>query len=211
MEAASSSSSSSARPPATSTGTPGASAGARRQNPVLSEQQIHMLKQDGTCERSAPAPTFHDTVIETKSVHPDDLVLCHLFCACFERPKSGGPKVFIQRSRSERAPRGLKEKREIYHAPRVDFFKETKHQDMKPDASPGANRRNSSVFSTQDRRATPQRHKLLAFEALLPLNLKGQTGRTEGPVPAEHTSNSLLSVPTSFGDESNLSGEGIGA
>ncbi|CAK9066672.1 unnamed protein product [Durusdinium trenchii] len=46
MEAASSSSSSSARPPATSTGTPGASAGARRQNPVLSEQQIHMLKQD---------------------------------------------------------------------------------------------------------------------------------------------------------------------
>lgn len=72
MEPASSSSSSSERPPQSS-GAP------RRQNPVLSEQQIHVLKQDPWLNK--------DTVIETKSVHPDDMVLCHLFCACFERPK----------------------------------------------------------------------------------------------------------------------------
>jgi len=76
-----SSSSSASRPPAGTTPMPSGSR--TRTNPILSEQQVDLLKQDPWLNEDPVG-----SVIESKAVHPDDMILCHLFCACFDRKRS---------------------------------------------------------------------------------------------------------------------------
>jgi len=101
-----------------------------------------------------------------------------------------------------------KERNAIYSGTRsrTDFcnggLKESKH-DVPPSPqlthAAAYGRRVSSVMGTQD---MPE-----AKRQSLPLNLKvASSGSLAGHAPADHTSASRLSVPSSFGDESSLSG-----